>query len=100
MIETQVSVFTFSSVMTDLYVHLGLLCDFYFQKHNKFLFSIKMHQEKCNLNWQTYSDHLREMLNEMMKSNELTDVTLVCDDKIQFSNISKRNSTSRNGIHT
>ena len=70
--------------MTDLYVLLGLLCDFYFQKHNKFLFSIKMHQEKCNLNWQTYSDHLREMMNEMMKSNELTDVTLVCDDKIQF----------------
>ena len=43
-----------------------------------------MHQEKYNLNWHTYSDHLREMLHEMMKSNELTDVTLVCDDKRQF----------------
>ena len=43
-----------------------------------------MHQEKYNLNWHTYSDHLREMLHEMMKSNELTDVTLVCDDKKQF----------------
>jgi len=43
-----------------------------------------MYQEKYNLNWPTYSDHLREMLHEMMKSNELTDVTLVCDDKKQF----------------
>ena len=43
-----------------------------------------MNQEKYNLNWQTYSDHLREMLHEMMKSNELTDVTLVCDDNTQF----------------
>ena len=43
-----------------------------------------MHEEKCNLKWDTYSDHLREMLHEMMKSNELTDVTLVCDDKRQF----------------
>ena len=43
-----------------------------------------MTQEKYNLNWHTYSDHLREMLHEMMKSNELTDVTLVCDDKRTF----------------
>ena len=43
-----------------------------------------MDQEKYNLNWHTYSDHLRKMLHEMMKSNDLTDVTLVCDDKIQF----------------
>ena len=43
-----------------------------------------MSQEKYDLNWHTYSDHLREMLHEMMKSDELTDVTLVCDDKIQF----------------
>ena len=43
-----------------------------------------MDQEKYNLNWHNYSDHLRTMLHDMMKSNELTDVTLVCDDKIQF----------------
>ena len=43
-----------------------------------------MNQEKYNLNWHTYSDHLREMLQEMMKSDQLTDVTLVCDDKKQF----------------
>ena len=43
-----------------------------------------MHQEKCDLNWHTYSNHLREMLQEMFNSNELTDVTLVCDDKRQL----------------
>ena len=43
-----------------------------------------MHQEKYNLKWYTYSDHLKEMLHEMMKSDDLTDVTLVCDDKIQL----------------
>ena len=46
--------------------------------------NLKMTQEKYNLNWHTYSDHLREILHEMMKSNELTDVTLICDDKRQF----------------
>ena len=43
-----------------------------------------MNQEKYSLNWHTYSDHLRDMLHEMMKSNDLTDVTLICDDKRQF----------------
>ena len=43
-----------------------------------------MYKEKYKLNWYTYSDHLREMLHEMMKSDQLTDVTLVCDDKRQF----------------
>jgi len=43
-----------------------------------------MNQEKFNLNWVNYSDHLREMLHEMMNSSYLTDVTLVCDDKVQF----------------
>ena len=43
-----------------------------------------MHQEKYNLNWHTYSDHLKEMLHDMMKTDELTDVTLVCDDKRQL----------------
>ena len=43
-----------------------------------------MTQEKYNLNWHTYSDHLREMLHNMRKSESLTDVTLVCDDQKQF----------------
>ena len=43
-----------------------------------------MHQEKYDLRWNTYSDHLKEMLHEMMKSEDLTDVTLICDDKKQL----------------
>ena len=43
-----------------------------------------MHQEKYNLKWHTYSDHLTDMLRNMMKSDHLTDVTLVCDDKRKF----------------
>jgi len=41
---------------------------------------IKMYQEKYNINWHTYSKHLEEMLNNLMKTSELADVTLVCDD--------------------
>ena len=58
----------------------GLIRDNFFS----FRISKNMNQEKCHLNWYTYSDHLREMLHEMMKSNKLTDITLVCDDKRQF----------------
>ena len=42
------------------------------------------HQEKYTLHWQSYSDHLREALNEMMLSSEFADVTLVTDDKQQI----------------
>ena len=40
--------------------------------------------ERVKLTWQTYSDHLRLMLHDMMKADDLTDVTLVSDDKHQF----------------
>ena len=43
-----------------------------------------MNQEKFNLTWHTYTDHLREMLHNMMSSEELTDVTLVSEDKKMF----------------
>ena len=39
------------------------------------------HQDKYNLTWHSYSDHLREALKEMMTSNVFADVTLVTDDK-------------------
>ena len=42
------------------------------------------HQEKYTLHWYSYSDHLREALNEMMLSSEFADVTLVTDDKQQI----------------
>merc|ERR1712126_667852 len=44
----------------------------------------KMNQQKYNLNWHTYSDHLRDLLHNMRKLEYLTDVTLVCDDQRQF----------------
>ena len=43
-----------------------------------------MSQEKLNLTWHTYTDHLREMLHKMLSTNELTDVTLVSEDNIHF----------------
>ena len=43
-----------------------------------------MIQEKIDLTWDTYTDHLREMLHDMMTSNEFTDVTLVTEDKKHF----------------
>ena len=40
--------------------------------------------EKYNLTWHTYSDHLRDMMKEMMTSGDFADVTLVFDDKIKI----------------
>merc|ERR1719342_135876 len=43
-----------------------------------------MNVEKLNLTWHAYTDHLREMLYNMLSTNELTDVTLVSEDKKLF----------------
>ena len=43
-----------------------------------------MSQELLNLNWHTYSDHLKEMMVNLMESNETTDVTIVCEDKTKY----------------
>ena len=43
-----------------------------------------MTQEQINLNWHTYSDHLKDMMQNLMQSNNSTDVTLVCEDKTRF----------------
>ena len=40
--------------------------------------------KKLSISWETYTDHLREMLHDMRSSNELTDVTLVSEDMKQF----------------
>ena len=45
---------------------------------------ININMEKFNLTWPTYTDHLREMLFDLKNCNELTDVTLVSEDKKQF----------------
>ena len=39
-----------------------------------------MQQEKYSLSWQTYSDHLRSMMKELMTTADFADVTLVTDD--------------------
>ena len=43
-----------------------------------------MSKENFNLKWNSYTDHLREMLHNMMTSSELTDVTIVSEDKTEF----------------
>ena len=39
-----------------------------------------MDSEQYNITWNTFSEHLRDVVHNMMKSNYLNDVTLVCDD--------------------
>ena len=41
-------------------------------------------QLKYNLNWPKFTDHLQEMMHKMMKSEDFTDVILVCDDMKQI----------------
>ena len=43
-----------------------------------------MNQEKYSLTWQTYSDHLRSMMKELMMNEDYSDVTLVTEDKKQI----------------
>ena len=45
-----------------------------------------MHQDKENFNvsWHNYSEHLRDMLEDMSSDDSFADVTLVTDDKKQI----------------
>merc|ERR1712126_94408 len=43
-----------------------------------------MNEERYNLNWHDYSDHVKGLLNGLLASEKLTDVTLVCDDNRQL----------------
>ena len=43
-----------------------------------------MHQEKYNLTWHSYSDHLKTMMKELMMNEDFADVTLVTEDKKQI----------------
>merc|ERR1712189_129088 len=45
---------------------------------------MNMSAELLNLNWHTYSDHLRDMMQNLMQSNVLSDVTLISEDKTRF----------------
>ena len=42
--------------------------------------TVKM-TENYNFSWETFSDHLPNMLREMMTEEAFTDVTLICEDK-------------------
>ena len=39
---------------------------------------------KYNLTWNSFSDHLRLMFQDLYEEDRLTDVTLVCEDETQF----------------
>ena len=43
-----------------------------------------MHPEKYSLAWHAYSEHLKSMMKELMLNEDLSDVTLVTEDKKQF----------------
>ena len=40
-----------------------------------------MKQEKYSLTWQTYTDHLKSMMKDLMMKEDFSDVTLVTEDK-------------------
>ena len=40
--------------------------------------------EQFVLNWHTFSDHVKEMMQNLLLSNESTDITLICEDKTRF----------------
>ena len=44
----------------------------------------KMDKGKFNLSWNTYNQHLKEMLQNMLEASDFTDITLVSDDKMKF----------------
>ena len=39
------------------------------------------HQERYNLTWDNYSDHMRKLMKKMMVSGAFSDVTIVSDDQ-------------------
>ena len=39
-----------------------------------------MAHEKYNLTWHTYTDHLKEMMRDLMENNSFADVSLICED--------------------
>ena len=43
-----------------------------------------MVNDKYNLTWHTYSDHLKQMLQSLMNDKDSQDVTLICDDRVKI----------------
>ena len=40
-----------------------------------------MEEDNCKISWNTYPEHVTEMLHDMIRYKELSDVTLICDDR-------------------
>ena len=72
---------------------------------SKYLRNMQPDQDKYTLAWQDYTNHVKEMLHELMISDYLSDVTLVsvikCNSRLiksfsvptaQFSKVSSMNS--------
>merc|ERR1712098_975938 len=51
---------------------------------NHYNISLVLRMEQFYLNWHTYNDHLKDMMQNLMLSHESADVTLVCEDKTKF----------------
>ena len=49
-----------------------------------FSFAMNFQREKPSLNWHKCSDHVRNMMKELIVSTEFSDVTLICEDKKQL----------------
>ena len=47
-------------------------------------FAMNFQGEKPSLNWHKCSDHVRNMMKELIVSTDLSDVTLICEDKKQL----------------
>ena len=47
-------------------------------------FKVSAMTEPLNLSWEQFSDHLQLMSRELFKADKYSDVTIVCDDQIQF----------------
>ena len=45
---------------------------------------LRIMAEKYTLNWQTFSEHLQVMFEDLYQEGRYTDVTLVSDDQTQF----------------
>ena len=45
---------------------------------------MNMQEEKYSLTWQTYSYHMKSIMKELMMNEDLSDVTLVTEDKKQI----------------
>ena len=43
-----------------------------------------MNEKNGTINWPKYTYCMEKILQDMLMQNELTDVTLICDDKRQF----------------